>query len=88
MERQCAAASDEYSGVSSPPLVSTRSSTPGWAVSFNDGSVLSGQAAGTGMAVRYVQDGNAFAAFDAGPGAAITARRMFPPEIVRPNNWS
>lgn len=42
----------------------TWSSTPGWAVNMADGSVVSGQAAATGMAVRLVRGGVKSAAFD------------------------
>jgi len=78
VERQCAAPAMNTAAFPAAPLVNFWSSTPGWAVSFNDGSVLSGQAAGTGMAVRYVQGGNAFAAFDAGPGAATNCSPNVP----------
>ncbi len=78
VERQCAAPAMNTAAFPAAPSVNFWSSTPGWAVSFNDGSVLSGQAAGTGMAVRYVQGGNAFAAFDAGPGAATNCSPNVP----------
>ncbi len=78
VERQCAAPAMNTAAFPAAPSVNFWSSTPGWAVSFNDGSVLSGQAAGSGMAVRYVQGGNAFAAFDAGPGAATNCSPNVP----------
>ncbi len=78
VERQCAAPAMNTAAFPAAPSVNFWSSTPGWAVSFNDGSVLSGQAAGAGMAVRYVQGGNSFAAFDAGPGAATNCSPNVP----------
>ena len=89
VERRCAAPAMNTAAFPAAPSVNFWSSTPGWAVSFNDGSVLSGQAAGTGMAERYVQGGNAFAAFDAGPGRARrpTVHRMCRKTARRRSWW-
>ncbi len=78
VERRCATPAMNTATFPASPSVNFWSSTPGWAVSFNDGSALSGQMASTGMAVRYVQGGNAFAAFDAGPGAATNCSPNVP----------
>ncbi len=66
----------------------TWSSTPGWAVNMNDGSVLSGQTAATAMAVRLVRGGNKSGAYDAGlagvPGVVLAGPIAAADDIVNP----
>ena len=72
VERRCASPAVDAGAFPGMPSVSFWSSTPGWAVSFSDGSVGSGQNVATAMAVRYVQGGNAASDFDAGPGVSTS----------------
>jgi hypothetical protein len=80
VERRCATPAVDIGAFPQAPAVSFWSSTPGWAVNFTDGSVLSGQGATTLMAVRYVQGGDAATLnnFDAGAGAAINCNPNVP----------
>ena len=67
----------------------TWSSTPGWAVNMADGSVLSGQAASTTMAVRWVRGGSKSAGFDSRfgtvPGAVVAGPDLRDTDIVNPS---
>ncbi len=60
------------------PVASFWSSTPGWAVSFTDGALASGQAAATTMNARLVRGGNAMGNYDAGHGADANCDMSIP----------
>lgn len=57
VERRCYTPAVDGSAFPGAPSVQFWSSTPGWAVNFNDGRVLNGLSAASAMAVRYVKGG-------------------------------
>ena len=57
VERRCYTPALDGSAFPGAPSVQFWSSTPGWAVNFNDGRVLNGLSAASAMAVRYVKGG-------------------------------
>jgi hypothetical protein len=89
VERRCAAPAADGAAFPAAPSVNFWSSTLGWAVNFNDGSVLSGQGVATSLAVRYVQGGDAatFNNFDAGLGTATNCAPNVPQDRL-PSQWT
>ena len=83
VERRCASPAVDAVAFPSVPAASFWSSTPGWAVSFNDGSVLSGQSATTAMAVRYVQGGASASGYTSGITGSGACTTQAPADFKR-----
>ena len=87
VDRSCANPAVSGGRFPDQPAVDFWSSTPGWAVSFNDGSVLSGQTYSAAKAVRLVKDGaSAAVSFTTGAGGAGLCTTQAPSDF-RLTQW-